>query len=233
MVHKFVNFPGPKKGKARMVLERPASMKTATWKKTPYVRGSRDIPARGIREVHAHWQRTVPELLKASDYKIVKMLIEDKILPDWSNKRCPKYNKGTLSSLKMHSNESKPKYRCGRKECHQRVHPQHLHPLFQAGRGPEALSLQLQASLLLLFLLRVSLVSIHLILGVNHKVIETMQRRLEEIRKKHVLQKEKDIVSGASMTWADVEGDEATFDKKDISVDPSWTEEIQDDCCLL
>ena len=113
------------------------------------------------------------------------------------------------------------------------MHPQYLHPLFQAGHGPEALSLQFQAALLLLLLLRVSLASIHLILGVNHKVIETMQRRLEEIRKKHVLQKEKDIVFGASMKWADVEGDEATFDKKDISVDPSWTEEIQDDCFLL
>ena len=96
MVHKFVNFPGPKKGKARMVLKRPASMKTGTWKKTPYVRGSRDIPARGIRQEHAHWQRTVPELLKASDYKIAKMLIEDKILPDWSNKCCPICNKGSL-----------------------------------------------------------------------------------------------------------------------------------------
>ena len=233
MVHKFVNFPAPKKGKSRMVLKRPASMKAATWKKTPYVRGSRDIPARGIRKEHVHWQRTVPELLKASDYKIVKMLIEDKILSDWSNTCCPKCNKGTLSPLKVHSNESKPKYRCGRKECHQRVHPQYLHPLFQAGRGPEALSLQVQASLLLLLLLRVSLVSIHLILGVNHKVLETMPRRLEEICRKHVLQKEKDIVFGASMKWADVEGDEATFDKKDISVDPSWTEEIQDDCCLL
>ncbi len=210
MAQKFFHFPGPKKGTGRMVIKRPASMKTSSWKKTPYVqvRGKRDVAAQGVRKDQAHWQRTLPE--------IVEMLINDKLLPDWSGKCCPKCNKGTLSPLKLHSNEKKPKYRCGRKECHQRVHPQYLHPLFQAGRGPEALSLQIQAALLLLLILRVSLASIHLLLGINHKVVENMQKHLEEIRKKHVLRKEKDIVFGASKTWADVEGDEATFDKRDI-----------------
>ena len=56
--------------------------------------------------------------------------------------------------------------------------------------GPEALSLQVQAALLFLLLLRVSLASIHLILGINHKVIENMQKNLEQLRKKHVVQKE-------------------------------------------
>eukprot|EP00438_Fugacium_kawagutii_P018574 Skav220205 [mRNA] locus=scaffold2858:132927:134168:+ [translate_table: standard] len=233
MANKFLNFPGPKKGKGRLVIKRPASKKTASWTRTPYVRGPRDVPARGVRTEQAHWQRTVPELLGASDTKIVKMLIDDKMLPNWAGRRCPKCNKGILSSLKMHSNESRPKYRCGRKDCQQRVHPQHLHPLFQACRGPEALSLQLQAALLLLLLLRVSLASIHLILGVNHKVIETMQKHLEQIRKNHVVKTEKSIVFGASMKWADVEGDEATFDKKDISSDPTWTKAAQDGRSLL
>ena len=233
MAQKFYNFPGPKKGKGRMVIKRPASMKTTSWKKIPYVRGRRDVPARGVRREQTHWQRTLPEILKASDTKIVNMLIEDKLLPNWSGKCCPKCNKGALSSLKLHSNETKPKFRCSRKECQQRVHPHYLHPLFQAGRGPEALSLQMQAAVLFLLLLRVWLVSIHLLLGVNHKVAEKMQKNLEEIRKKHVLQKEKNIIFGASTKWADVEGDEATFDKKDISADPILEKKIKDDRCLL
>ena len=134
----------------------------------------------------------------------------------------------TLSPLKLHSNETKPKYHCSRKECHQRVHPQYLHPLFQAGRGPEV-----QAAILLLLITRVSLASIHLLLGINHKVVENMQKRLEEIRKKHVQRKEGDIVFGASKTWVDVEGDEATFDKRDISTDPDAAEQVHDGRCLL
>ena len=41
MASKFMNFPGPKKGKGRMVVKRPAAKKTKAWKKTPYVRGHR------------------------------------------------------------------------------------------------------------------------------------------------------------------------------------------------
>ena len=136
MASKFMNFPGPKKGKGRMVIKRPAAKKTKAWKKTPYVRGHRDVLARGVRREHSHWQRAMPEPLKATDINIVKMLIKDKLLPNWSGKCCPKCNKGTLSSLQMHSSETKPKYRCNNKGCKQRIHPHYLHPLFQAGRGP-------------------------------------------------------------------------------------------------
>ena len=73
MVSKFMNFPGPKKGKGRMVIKRPASLKTQSWKQVPYVRGIRAVPARGVRREQAHWRRVVPELLKASDIDIVKM----------------------------------------------------------------------------------------------------------------------------------------------------------------
>ena len=68
----FMNFPGPKKSKGRMVIKRPAAKKTKAWKKTPYVRGHRDVPARGVRRDHSHWQHTMPALLKATDMNIVK-----------------------------------------------------------------------------------------------------------------------------------------------------------------
>ena len=169
----------------------------------------------------------MPALLKASDIDIDKMLIHDKILPDWSGKRCPKCNCGTLSSLQTHCKESKPKYRCSPKATQQRVHPQYLHPLFHAGRGPEAVSLQIQAALLLLVILPVPQASIHLILGVNHKVLEAMQKNLHLVRKKFVLKKEKDIKIGTSAKWCDVEGDEATFDKRDVCCDAGWEHEVK------
>lgn len=185
-----------------MVLKRPASIKTPAWKKIPYVRGVRSVPARGVRREQAHWKRTITELLSYSDTQIVKTLIKDKLLPDWSGKVCPKCNEGILSSLKVHCGEKVPKYRCSRKSCQQRVHPQHLHPLVQACRGPEGHSLQVQAALLLVLLLRVPLASIHIMLGINHKAVEDMQRRLEEIRRKYVEKKERQIVFGKSKTWS-------------------------------
>ena len=79
--------------------------------------------------------------------------------------------------------------------------------------------------MLLLLLLRVSLASIHIILGVNHKAVENMQKCLEEVRRKCVEKKEKEIVFQKSKGWidveGDVEGDEVTFDKHDISQGPS------------
>ena len=173
------------------------------------------------------------QLLSRSDTQIVKTLIEDKLLPDWSGKVCPKCNKGILSSLKVHCGDKTPKYRCSHYKCHQRVHPQHLHPFFQACRGPEGHSLQVQAALLLALLLRVPLASIHIMLGINHKAVEDMQRRLEEIRRKFVEKKEKHIVFGKSKTWIDVEGDEVTFDKHDISQDPVLGHEVKGDKCVL
>ena len=114
-----------------------------------------------------------------------------------------------------------------------RIHPQYLHPLFHAGRGPEALSLQTQSALLLLVILRVPLASIHLILGVNHKVVEAMHKNLQLVRKKYVVQKEKGIKFGASGKWSDVEGDEATFDKRDVLSDAAWEHEVKADRSML
>ena len=228
MPAKFNPFPDPKKGKGRMVIKRPASQKTVAWKKVKHVRGKRSVPPSGVRREQARWKRTVPHLLKCTDAEIVQVLIDDGVLPDWSSKLCPKCNQGVLSPLKWHSGDSSAKYRCSRKACHQRFHPHYLHPLFQAGRGPEALSPQIQASLLLLLLLRVAQASIHLILGVNQKVIENMQRRLEEVQKKYVEKWEKKIQFGKTSAWCDVEGDEATFDKRDVAQDPDCQPHIED-----
>ena len=184
MVSKFMNFPGPKKGKGRMVIQRRAGWKTQSWKQAPYVRGNRAVPARGVRREQAHWRRVVPELLKASDIDIVKMLIHDKILPGWSGKRCPKCNRRTLSTLQTIATRPSQNTDEAAKLASKESTPQYLHPLFHAGRGPEALSLQTQSALLLLVILRAPLASSHLILGVNHKVVEAMRKNLQLARKK-------------------------------------------------
>ena len=87
--------------------------------------------------------------------------------------------------------------------------------------------------MLLLLLLRAPLVSIHIALGINHKAVESMQWRLEEVRKKHVEKKEKDIVFAKNKGWTDVEVDEVTFDKRDVSQDPNFNQQVEGDKCLL
>ncbi|CAK8987541.1 unnamed protein product, partial [Durusdinium trenchii] len=164
---------------------------------------------------------------------IVKLLIKDKILPNWKGKLCPKCNEGTLSPLKVHCGDTVAKYRCSRKACQQRIHPYYLRPFFQACRGPEALLLQIQAGILLLLLLRVVQSSIHLLLGVNRKAVEGMQRRLECVREKYVEKREKSIVFGKNSMWADVEADEAMFDKRDLTNDAELSHQVKGDHCLL
>ncbi|CAK9047563.1 Uncharacterized protein SCF082_LOCUS26631 [Durusdinium trenchii] len=166
MARQFNPFPDPKKGKGRMVLKRPASAKTPAWKKVAYVRGVLTVPPRGVRREQTHWKRTMTQLLSRSDTQIVKTLIEDKLLPDWSGK------KGILS-------KSRP--RC------------FWHFFF----------------------------------------VYPWHRRLEEIRRKFVEKKEKHIVFGKSKTWIDVEGDEVTFDRHDISQDPVLGHEVKGDKCVL
>ena len=74
--------------------------------------------------------------------------------------------------------------------CQVYINPHHLHPLFTDGRGTGRMSLQRQAALL--FLKRNN-ITIHRLLGVNHKAIEDMETRLRSLGKKYVEVKEKEI----------------------------------------
>ena len=56
----------------------------------------------------------------------------------------------------------------------------------------------------------------------NDKVIEDMAKRLGQLREAWVLQQEKLIRFGADQKWADVEADEATFDKKVANKQMQW-----------
>jgi hypothetical protein len=114
-----------------------------------------------------------------------------------------------------------PKVRCNAKHCQVYLNPHHLHPVFSEGYGVAALSLKTQAAMLLLKLNNLynnlANSTIHRLLHVNHKAIEDIGRRLCVLRKDYVEQKEKEIQFGDGASLKDIEADETTFDKKDVS----------------
>ena len=205
----------PKKGKARLVLKRPAMPKNSTWKQVPYIREKTMVGSRGLRKDQTKWKRSLSEILNADDKGIIKQfLVADKLLPDWTGTPCPRCCKGTLSHL-MQFRGSCWKHKCSVSACRAWINPYHLHPLFSEKTGSATTKyLQTQASMLLLHLHRVPQATIQALLGVNHKAVEGMQMKLFDLRRKYVEFEQKNIMFGDGKTWKDVEADEACFDKK-------------------
>ena len=194
-----------KKGKFRAAQKKPAIKKDKLWKDTPYVREQLLVGPRGQRKDQIKWQRNLPQLLMASDKKIITMPVADKILPKWKGKKCPHCEVGILSDLCVEKRTGLYKHRCSSRHCHKYMSPHHLHPVFTEGTGSSSRGLQMQASLLLLKLLRVPHPGIHILLNVNHKAIEDMEKRICDLRKAFVEKQEKNIVFGDGKTWKDVE----------------------------
>ena len=213
----FNPFPDPKRGKGRSVLKRPASLKTKAWKNVPYTRDCQDVGPRGLRMDQTKWKRSLPNILQATDLGIVKLLLEDGLLPEWSGKNCPRCEKGKLQGWVYKTGDACPKLRCNAKHCQVYLNPHHLHPLFSEGYGVAALSLKTQAAVLLLKLNNITNSAIHRLLHVNHKAIEDIDKRMCVLRKEYVEKKEKEIQFGDGASWKDIEADETTFDKKDVS----------------
>ena len=166
------------------------------------------------------------------------MLEQDGLLPKWSNHLCPRCWKGTLRSM-VH--QDLPKYKCCAKACRSMVAPHELHPLFQVPKGKQHQPLQVQAALLLLLLLLLLLTGAshaqcRLLLQVNHKMtffisskcvscpghvqsapgssaVLCAGRRTED----HLWRSE---------TWMDVEADEATFDRADVTRDVTYKDSV-------
>ena len=133
----------PKKGKARMVLKRPSATKTKDWKNVPYVREKNATPGRGLRREQAKWKRTVPELLAASDSEIVNILLEDKLLVDWTGATCPICGCGTLGELVVRPHKGdRLLHRCNAKCCQRYASPVHLNPIFSERSRAESLQEQ-------------------------------------------------------------------------------------------
>ncbi|CAE7519052.1 unnamed protein product [Symbiodinium sp. CCMP2592] len=129
---------------------------------------------------------------------------------------CPCCSTGKLSKLMQFRNNTW-KYKCSSSKCRAWLNPHHLHPLFTEGKGSTSASLQAQASVLLLLLVRIPLSTVHLLTHVNHKAVEDMYRKMCELRRYYVEKEEKKITFGTGQSWKDIEADEATFNKRDIS----------------
>ena len=167
MARKFNPFPDPKRGKGRAVLKRPAYQKNQAWKKVAY---TRDKLGKELRADQHSWKRSLPELLAASESSLIKKLREDKLLPSWEKRLCPRCEKGTLSKLQPHPGSGALKHRCNHYGCQAYISPHHMHPLFVDGRGKSTTPLATQCCLLLLKLNNVSHAAIHRLLKINHKV---------------------------------------------------------------
>ena len=113
MVKRFNPFPAPKRGVGRMVLKKPVSNKTSSWNKVAYQRHSQGGGC--LRVDQTKWRRTIQELIKASDTGIIKILKQDKFLPEWSGAVCPKCEAGVLGTLQQHAGRNGLWHRCNKK----------------------------------------------------------------------------------------------------------------------
>ena len=91
----------------------------------------------------------------------------------------------------------------------------------------------MQAAHILLKLHRIPQSKIHLLLDINHKAIEDIEKKICKLRQEYVEKKEKEIVFGDGKSWKDIEADEATFDRRDISQDVELKHLIQSKDCVM
>lgn len=64
-------------------------------------------------------------------------------------------------------------------------------------------------------------------------MIEGMRDRLHCLRRSYVEEEEKKIVFGNCKSWADVEADEATFDRTDVTKDLTYKDAVAKGKCIL
>eukprot|EP00439_Symbiodinium_sp_Y106_P073603 s56_g13.t3 len=158
-------------------------------------------------------KRNLKDLLNADEDRMVDILTEDGFLPDGSKMKCPFCNNSAVSSLQKRDGLP-PRYRCRSKNCHKFILRHHLHPVFTSGKGAEGHSLAVQGCALLLRLASVPLSSIHILLDMNHKAVERIEKSLAFARKAYVESHQKAMSFGfAKGQWMEVEADEAVFDK--------------------
>ena len=118
-----------------------------------------DDAVQGQRMDQVLWKRKLADLLQASDTQLIKLLRQDGLLQDWTGKRCPRCDKGTLSKLQPNVDHGMPRHRCNRFGCQAYLNTHHLHPIFVDGRGASHTPLQTQSALL--FLLQPSVAPCH------------------------------------------------------------------------
>ena len=202
----FRPFPLRKRGKDRMGQHQGKENK-----KVEYVRhGKKTQKSRKERET---WSRTYDDFLGKTADQMADMLLEDGVVLDWEGRTCPHCGVGTLGA-RVQDDSRGPHWRCNSgRLCGNTVHPCFAHPVFKSGGGRQSSSLSTKAKVLFCLTLGMTTAQIHLLTGVNHKMVEDMSRAMAAVRQTYVEGKEKDIVFGdhAKRRWFDVEADESVF----------------------
>ncbi|CAE7809617.1 unnamed protein product [Symbiodinium necroappetens] len=206
-------FPCPKRGKQR-VQKRAMKQK---YVKVPYVRhGTQTTKNKGHRD---RWGLSVHTLLSMTGRSLIKRLVIDKILPNWSGHECPRCGHGTLGSLSHVKSKKVWGYRCGHRRCNKLLLAHDFHPIFFKGRGNSITGLRHQAAALYCAVAGVSAQSAHLILDLDHKAVERVYTNVDTSRARYVQLKEKEIRYGGK--WEDVEVDEVDVGKLTDNTTPS------------
>eukprot|EP00439_Symbiodinium_sp_Y106_P015832 s5283_g2.t1 len=193
-------FPCSKKGKTRLLLKtnltkKPVgkSSQTRLWQKVPYV----------LRMDRMKWKRNLKDLLNADEDRMVDILTEDGFLPDWSKMKCPFCNNSAVSSLQKRDGADEDRM---------------VDILTEDGFLPDWSKMKCpfcNNSAVSSLQKRDGLPPrIHVLLDMNHKAVERMEKSLAFARKAYVESHQKAMSLGfARGKWMEVEADEAVFDK--------------------
>ncbi|OLQ00122.1 hypothetical protein AK812_SmicGene17260 [Symbiodinium microadriaticum] len=144
---------------------------------------------------------------------LIRLLRQDRVLPDWTKKPCPHCGHGALTKLAFIKSRKMWAHRCRVKACQRFVQPADFHPIFVAGAGNSKTSLQKQASILLCAVASVPQHCISKILDVDDKIVSRVYTNVDMARARFVMAHEKNIQYGGGPDWVDVEADEVDLGK--------------------
>jgi len=163
-------------------------------KAVPYVRHGKKT-----EKNHQHRQRwglSVHKILSFSGFRLVQWLQQEKILPNMSNTTCLKCGNGTLSKAQYRKDRDQWIHRRSLQTCAARIRVEDYHPIFYASAGNSKIPLNIQAAVLYCAIAGVPRNSAHLLLDVDHKVVERIYSNNEAARARYVEKKEKEIIYG-------------------------------------
>ena len=112
-------WPSPKRGKVRNLYKKPATNNNSKAMKkfapVPYVRHGE--PSTKNKTYRQRWGHSIPHFMRMREETLIRTLIKENILQDWSGKLCPHCGEGKLGELTKHSSRHAWSYRCSRKKC--------------------------------------------------------------------------------------------------------------------
>ena len=193
----------------------------ASFKKVKYVRHGR--PTMKNRKERQSWGKSVTSFMNQQPRALIKSLLKDKMLHNWSGKLCPVCGAGRLGKLQFCKTKQTWMHRCSRKSCHRRIQPHDFHPIFSCSRN--STSLGTQAAILYCAVVGVPQAHAHLLLDVDDKVVHSVYNNLDIARARFVVEQEKHTKLGGS--WEDVEADEVDIGKGLIPDVPSGGKNTQ------